>query len=107
MPDIMLSMNDGQMDTISSSPQDAKGFATTDALTWSVDDGSVCSIMAAADGLSCAVSALKPGSCVVTATDGTLSQSVAITIVPAAPASLNLSTGAPQPEPVAVTAVTP
>lgn len=98
MADIALTMNDNQNDVITAAPKDAKGNPVADALVWTVDDATVCSIAPSADGLSCTVSAIKPGSCKVTASDGQtppLTQTVDITVQATAPASLNLSTGTP------------
>ena len=102
MADIALTMNDNQQDVITAAPKDKAGQPVSDALSWSVDDATVCSLAPSADGLSCTVKALKVGACKVTATDGQtppLSQTVDITVQGTAPASLNLSTGVPTDQP--------
>lgn len=99
-----LSMHDNQEDVISANPLDAAGNPTTDSkLAWSVDDPSMLDLVPSSDSLSCVVKAKgKVGTCHVTASDGTLSATVDVTITAAAPASLNLTTGVPQDIPPAV-----
>ncbi len=53
--------------------------ANTEA-DWSVSDGTVCHILVSDDGKTCTVTGIKSGTCVVTATSGTVSESCSITV---------------------------
>ncbi len=92
---------------LSINPLDADGRKVSDGpFTWTADNSAnpepVISLEPAADGLSCWAISGAPGLCSVTVTDGTLSDTVQLTVKTGAVASLNLSAGTPVPEKPAV-----
>lgn len=90
-----VTMTDAQEVSYACEPEDSKGFAVSDALTWSEDSaGAVVVAAPAADGLSCVFTAVAPGTATVSVTDGTLSASDLITVTAGAVASLVLTPGA-------------
>ena len=97
-----VTMTDDQQVSYSVEPEDDKGFATSDTITWSSDDGgAVLTVTPSADGLSCVFAAVAPGSATITASDGTLSASDLITVTAGGVASLVLTPGTPEAEPAA------
>jgi len=95
-----VTMSDTQEVTYACEPEDSKGFATSDTLTWSSDDGgAVLMVTPAADGLSCLFAAVAPGSATISVTDGTLSASDLVTVTPGGVASLVITPGAVTDQP--------
>ena len=99
-----VSMTDSQEVTYACEAEDSRGFQVADTLTWSEDSGgAVVSLAPSADGTSCVVTAVAPGTANITVTDGTLSGTDAVTVTPGAVAQLVLTPGAvtdqPAPEP--------
>lgn len=90
-----VTLTDTQQVSLSVKPEDSKGAPTTgDTVTWTADDsGAVVTLQPSADGLSCVVVAVAPGTANVTATDGTLTGTDAITVDPGATSQLVLSEG--------------
>ena len=94
-----VTMSDSEAVTYVVSPEDSKGVAVADTLTWSSDDGgAVVTLTPSADTLSCVFSAVDPGAATISVTDGTLSASDLITVTPGAVASLVLTPGTPVAE---------
>lgn len=90
-----VTLTDTQQVSYSVAAEDSKGFAVTDALTWSSDDnGAVVTLTPSADTLSCVVAAVAPGTATLSVTDGTLSASDSIDVTPGGVASLVLTAGA-------------
>jgi hypothetical protein len=94
-----VTITDDQEVTYTVEPEDDKGFAVSDTITWSSDDaGAVLTITPSADGLSAVFAAVAPGSATISATDGTLSASDLVTVTAGAVASLVLTPGTPVAE---------
>lgn len=87
--DMAVTITDTQIATYAVTENDTKGFPVTDPITWTEDSGGT---VVASDG-SGGFSAVAPGTANITASDGTLSATDAITVDPSAPTSLVL--GAP------------
>jgi hypothetical protein len=97
-----VQLTDTQQVVLSVEPEDSKGQATSDTLTWSSSDTTVISLQPAADTLSCLCVAGVPGTGVtVTVTDGTLSASDNFDVVAGAAASLVITEGTPEAQPPA------
>ena len=91
-----LELVDVEKDLLSIAPKDEDGQpVVTGPFTWSVDAAAVLSLEPAADGLSCWAISGIPGVAVVSVTDGTLTDTIQITVKTGAPSSLNLSAGTP------------
>lgn len=89
-----VTMTDVQAVSYACEPEDSRGFAVSDALTWSEDSGgAVVTAAPSADGLSCEFTAVAPGTATVSVTDGTLSASDLITVTVGGVASLVLTPG--------------
>lgn len=94
-----VTMTDDQQVSYAVEAEDDKGFAVSDSLTWTADDGgAVLTVTPAADGMSAVFAAVAPGSATITVTDGTLSASDLITVTAGAAASLVLTPGTPEAE---------
>jgi len=97
---IVATMTDTQQFTASVKPEDAKGFADPDTLTWSADDaGAVVTLQPSGDSLSCLIVAVAPGVSNYTFTDGTASGVGVATVIPGGVASLALSESDPVEQP--------
>ena len=91
-----VQMLDTQSVTYTCEPEDSQGFPVADTLTWSESSGGTAVIATpAADGLSCAFTAVAPGTATITVTDGTLSGSDVITVTAGPAAQLVLTAGTP------------
>lgn len=83
------------------SPTDANGnHATVSGVLWAVDNPTIVSLTPSADGLTCDVAALAPGTATITVTaqngvGATLTDTGAVTVTPDAATALNLSFGTP------------
>jgi Bacterial Ig-like domain (group 2). len=69
-----MQLTQDQKVTLSVDPKDleeakVEGFGAPQAITWTVNDGSVVSLTVSEDRLSCEVRANAPGTAVVTVTD--------------------------------------
>ncbi len=91
----MAQLHDDQQFEVLVTAKDAKGFDVADAFTASVDDESVATVTASADGMTFTVVAGNPGSAVMTVTDGTLTATLAIDVVPGDVALIQLAVGDP------------
>ena len=96
-----MQIHDNEQFTLSAVTTDAKGFPTTDPLTWTVDNDTVATLTVSDDTQSCTVVAGVPGSCVVTVTDGTLTATEAVDVVAAGTALISLQEGPVEPQPAA------
>lgn len=88
-----MQLHDTEQFTLTLEAQDSKGFAVADTLTWTVDDPNVVSLQVSSDTMSATILAGAPGSAVVTITDGTLTATEAVDVVPGAVAKLVLTEG--------------
>ena len=94
-----VTMSDAQQVSYSVEPEDTKGIAVSDTLTWSSDDnGAVVTITPSADTLSCVFAAVAPGTANISVTDGTLSDTDVIVVTAGPVASLVLTAGTPVAE---------
>lgn len=92
-----VTMTDAQEVTYACEPEDSKGFEVSDTLTWSESSGgAVVTAAPSADGLSCVLTAVAPGTSTVSVTDGSLSAQDLITVTPGSVASLVLTPGTPE-----------
>lgn len=89
----LMQIHDNEQFDLVAAVEDAKGFPTTDALTWTVDNADAVTLAVSDDTLTCTVVAGNPGSAVITVTDGTLSVTEAIDVVPAGAATIALAEG--------------
>jgi hypothetical protein len=95
-----VTMTDSQEVSYACEPEDSKGVAVSDTLTWSSDDnGAVVTLTPSADTLSCVFAAVAPGTANISVTDGTLSGTDVITVTPGGVATLVLTPGTPADEP--------
>lgn len=91
-----LELVDVEKDLLSIAPKDEDGQPITGGtFTWTTDAADVLKLEPAADGLSCWVISGVPGVGIVTVTDGTLTDTIQITVKTGAASSLNLSAGVP------------
>ena len=94
-----VTMSDSEAVTYVVSPEDSKGVAVADTLTWSSDDGgAVVTLTPSADTLSCVFAAVAPGTANISVTDGTLSDTDVIVVTAGPVASLVLTAGTPVAE---------
>jgi len=97
---IVATMKDTQQFTASVKPEDAKGFADPDTLTWSSDDaGAFVTLQPAADSLSCLIVAVAPGTANYSFTDGTVTGAGTAVVVAGDVATLALSESDPVDQP--------
>lgn len=97
-----VQIKDSEQFSISVAVQDSKGFPVSgDTLTYSQADPAVVSLQPSADGLSCLIVGGNPGSTVVTITDGTISATEAVDVVPGDAATFQITEGAAEPQPPA------
>jgi hypothetical protein len=99
----IVQLTDLQQVTLSIAEQDSKGQPVSDQLAWSVDNGSVISLVPSADTQSCLCVAGADGTAVVTVTDNSvnppLTASDTLTVVSSAATSLVISEGTPEDQP--------
>lgn len=94
-----VTMTDSDQVTYVVAPEDSKGVAVADTLTWSSDDnGAVVTLTPSADTLSCVFAAVDPGTANISVTDGTLSASDQILVTAGPVTQLVLTPGTPAPE---------
>ena len=100
-----VQLTDLQQVTLSVAEVDSKNQPVADSLVWSVDDGTVISLVPSADTQSCLCVAGVDGTATVTVTDNSvnppLSASDVITVVSSAATSLVISEGTPEDQPPA------
>jgi hypothetical protein len=100
-----VQLTDTQQVTLSVQAVDSKGYPTTDAnLTWATADSTIVSLQPAADAMSCLVVAGQPGlGCVVTVSDGDRNATESFDVVGGGIATLQVTVGTPEEQPVAPT----
>lgn len=97
-----VQIHDDEQFTLTVQAKDAKGFDVTDAnLSWSVDDSTVATLQVSDDNQSAVVVAGNPGSAVVTLTDGNLTVTEAVDVVPGGVALITLAEGTVEKQPAA------
>jgi hypothetical protein len=81
---------------LSIAPKDEDGQSVvTGPFSWTVDATAVLTLQPAADGLSCWAISGIPGVAIVSVSDGTLTDTIQVTVKTGASSSLNLSAGTP------------
>lgn len=100
-----MQLHDNEQCQLTVSEADAKGVALKDTLTWAIADATVATITVAGDTQTATLVAGLPGSTIVTVTDGTLSATMAVDVVPGSVATISVAAGTPvvQPSPAAPT----
>lgn len=88
-----VQIHDNEQFTVTAEADDAKGFPTGDPIDFTSSDDSVFTVVAGDDPSTVTVVAGVPGSAVLTATDGTITATLAVDVVPAGAATVALTTG--------------
>lgn len=96
-----VQLHDNEQVTLAVAEADAKGVALADTLTWAIDNTTVAALQIASDTQSALLVAGLPGSAVVTVTDGTLSATLAVDVVPGGVATITITPGTPVVQPPA------
>ncbi len=94
--DLTVSVSDVKGATVGDDPG-----TTTDDLTWTIDNPTAASLTVSPDTRTCTVIAGTVGSGVITVTLGELSATLAVDVIPGAASKIEISEGAPTPQPVA------
>lgn len=91
----MTQLNTGQQFTVECDTEDAAGFDTTETIEWSIDNDAVATLRVSDDTRKCVVVSGAPGSAVLTASlPGLgLSATLAVDVVPAGTATIELVAG--------------
>jgi hypothetical protein len=90
---VPVQIHDNEQFTLTVDTKDAKGFETPDAVTWTSSDETVATITVSDDTRTATIVAGSPGSAVVTVTDGELSATEAVDVVPAGTATISVVEG--------------
>ncbi|MFI6496924.1 hypothetical protein [Nonomuraea typhae] len=97
-----MQMNTGQKVTVTCDTEDAAGYDTVETIDWSLDNADVATLQVSEDTRTCTVVSGAPGSAVLTATitsmDPPLSATLAVDVVPAGTATIELVPGEPMDE---------
>lgn len=88
-----VQLHDNEQFDLTVDTKDAKGFETPDQVTWTVDDETVATVVVSDDTRTATIVAGNPGSAVVTVTDGTLTATEAVDVVPGGTALISLTEG--------------
>lgn len=100
--DSMAQLNTGQKIDVTADTEDAAGYDTAETIEWSIDNSDVASLTVSEDGKTCTVVSGAPGSAVLTASlpnlDPPLSATLAVDVVPAGTATINLVASDPVSE---------
>lgn len=98
----MAQLNTGQKFDVTADTEDAAGYDTNETIEWSIDNADVASLQVSEDGKTCTVVSGAPGSAVLTASlpnlDPPLSATLAVDVVPAGTATINLVASDPVAE---------
>jgi hypothetical protein len=100
--DTMAQLNTGQKFDVTADTEDAAGYDTAETIEWSISDEAVATLQVSEDTKTCTVVSGAPGSAVLTATlpnmDPPLSATLAVDVVPAGTATINLVASDPVAE---------
>ncbi len=100
--DNMAQLNTGQKFDVTADTEDAAGYDTNETIEWSLDNPDVATLQVSEDGKTCTVISGAPGSAVLTASlpnlDPPLSATLAVDVVPAGTATINLVASDPVSE---------
>lgn len=93
----IMQLHDNEKVDLTVTETDAKGVALKDTLTWTSDnaDGTIITLQVSNDTQTCTVVAGVPGSAVVTVTDGTLSATLAVDVIPGTATAIQIVPGTP------------
>lgn len=93
----IMQLHDNEKVDLTVTETDAKGVALKDTLTWTSNDttGQIITLQVSTDTQTCTVVAGTPGSAVVTVTDGTLSATLAVDVIPGAATAITINPGTP------------
>lgn len=94
-----MQIHDNEQFTLSVQATDSKGVAVADTLTWEVDDENVATVVVSDDTMSATVVAGLPGSTVITVSDGNLTATEAVDVVPGGVALLTVTEGPVEVQP--------
>ncbi len=94
----MAQLHDSDEFDITVTAKDAKGFEVSDAFTATADNADAVTVVTGADGKTFTVVAGNPGSAVVTVTDGNVSATLAVDVLPGGVALIDLVAGDPRPQ---------
>lgn len=93
----MTQLNTGQKFRVTVDTEDAAGYDTAETIEWSIDNGDVATLIVSEDTRSVEVVSGAPGSAVLTASitslDPPLSATLAVDVVPAGTATIELVAG--------------
>lgn len=93
----MTQLNTGQKFSVKVDTEDAAGYDTAETIEWTVDNTDVATLTVSEDTRSCEVVSGAPGSAVLTASitslDPPLSATLAVDVVPAGTATIELIAG--------------
>lgn len=95
---ITVQLHDDEKVDLSVTEADAKGVALKDTLSWTTSDTAVATVTVSEDTMTGTVVAGMPGSCVITVTDGSLSATEAIDVVPGNVATISIAEGTAVPQ---------
>ena len=97
-----MQINTGQKFDVTADTEDAAGYDTPETIAWSIDNEEVATLTVSEDTHTCTVTSGAPGSAVLTATvtsmDPPLSATLAVDVVPAGTATIELVPGEPVDE---------
>lgn len=101
--DSMTQLNTGQQFTVTVDTEDAAGYDTVETIEWSLDNGEVANLVISEDTRSVTVVSGAPGSAVLSASipNLNLSATLAVDVVPAGTATIELIAGEVVDEPPA------
>lgn len=92
-----MQLNTGQKFSVTCDTEDAAGYDTPETIAWTIDLPDVATLVVSADTRTCEVISGAPGSAVLTATvtslDPPLSATLAVDVVPAGTATIELVPG--------------
>jgi hypothetical protein len=94
-----VQIHDNEQFSLTADPVDSKGVPLADVLTWTVDNDSVATLSVSPDTHTCTVVAGLPGSTIVTVSDGMLSATEAVDVIPGGVATIRITEGPVEPQP--------
>jgi hypothetical protein len=95
----VMQLVDNQQVALTVVETDSKGVALQDTLTWTIDNETVATLDISTDTQTCTVVAGITGSATVTVTDGTLSATLAVDVIPGTATAISITPGTPVDQP--------
>jgi hypothetical protein len=96
-----MQIHDNEQFDLTVDTKDAKGFETADVVSWSSSDETVATLVVSDDSRTATVVAGNPGSTTIQVSDGVLSATEAVDVVPAGTATIALTEGPVTEQPTA------